>query len=122
MSYVPGFKPLVSRYAVLKQPLEPPEDIVPIVAVTAPWPQIVIPDAVTSIPKIVPFTTFGALTNCIEVAILPETEGVGVAVAFAVGVVVVAMVAVGEGVTVDAEVTDAIPHVTNSSCCIAMLA
>jgi len=89
MSYVPGFKPLVSRYAVLKQSLEPPEDIVPIVAVTAPWPQIVIPDAVTSIPKMVPFSTFGLLTNCIKVAILPE--GVGVA---AVGD------ALGDGVTV----------------------
>jgi hypothetical protein len=88
MSYVPGFKPIVSRYAVLKQSLEPPEDIVPIVAVTAPWPQIVIPDAVTSIPKIVPLVTFGLLTNCIEVAILPE--GVGVA---AVGD------ALGDGVT-----------------------
>jgi hypothetical protein len=89
MSYVPGFKPLVSRYAVRKQSLEPPEDIVPIVAMTAPWPQIVIPDVVTSIPKMVPFFTFGSLTNCIEVAILPE--GVGVA---AVGD------ALGDGVTV----------------------
>ena len=88
MSYVPGFKLLVSRYAVRKQALEPPEDIVPIVAVTAPWPQIVIPDAVTSIPKMVPFFTFGSLTNCIKVAILPE--GVGVA---AVGD------ALGDGVT-----------------------
>ena len=47
-----------------------------------------IPDAVTSIPKIVPLVTFGLLTNCIEVAILPE--GVGVA---AVGD------ALGDGVT-----------------------
>lgn len=61
----------------------------PIVVVTAPWPQIRIPDASTLIPKLVPFATFGSLTNCIEVAIIPE--GVGVA---AVGD------ALGDGVTV----------------------
>ncbi|MGZ4863394.1 MAG: hypothetical protein ACXV5H_02245 [Halobacteriota archaeon] len=104
---MPGFKPLVSRNAVLKQSLEPPEDIVPIVAVTAPWPQILIPDAVTSIPKTVPFTTFGSLANCIAVAVLPE--GVGVAAvgdALGDGVIVGEVVAVL--VVVEVLVTDVV--------------
>jgi hypothetical protein len=62
---------------------------VPIVAVTAPWPQMRIPDAITLIPQLVPFATFGSLTNCIEVVII--AEGVDVA---AVGD------ALGDGVTV----------------------
>ncbi len=57
---------------------------------TAPWPQIVIPDASTLMNKVPPFATVGSLANCIVVVIFPE--GVGIA---AVGD------ALGDGVTLD---------------------
>jgi hypothetical protein len=65
---------------------------VPIVAVTAPWPQIRIPDAITLIPKLVPFVTFGSLTNCIEVVIIPDTDGDALGDGVTVGEVVTAVV------------------------------
>jgi hypothetical protein len=58
---------------------------VPIVAVTVPWPQIRIPDAITLIPNIwdegTLLLTLGTLANWIEVANLPDPEGAGVGVA-----------------------------------------
>jgi hypothetical protein len=60
---------------------------VPSETVTAPRLQIRSPDAeeITSIPKLVPFTTLGSWANRIEVAIFPDTEGVGVAFGDALG-------------------------------------
>ena len=69
-----------------------------------------IPDAITLIPQLVPFATFGSLTNCIEVVIIAEgvdvaavgdALGDGVTVGEVVAAVVVAAVVVAAVVVAD---------------------
>ena len=95
--YVPfGKPPLSVKYAVLKQPLAPPEFTCPIDwpfirTVTVP-PQTVIPYEVTGIAKFIgfPFVKVGTRglfkpVAAIDVGILPDAGGTAVGVALALG-------------------------------------
>jgi hypothetical protein len=117
--YLPfGKPPLSVKYAVLKQPLAPPEVTCPtdlpfIRTVTLP-PQMVIPPEVTCIAKLIgfPFVKVGRggllkPVAAIEVAIFPDAVGVGVAVGFGDAVGVEDALALGDGVTLGAAVLTA---------------
>ncbi|MFZ0011448.1 MAG: hypothetical protein WAL97_06040 [Halobacteriota archaeon] len=91
-----GKPPLSVKYAVLKQPLAPPEFTCPIDwpfirTVTVP-PQTVIPYEVTGIAKFIgfPFVKVGMRglfkpVAAIDVGILPDAGGTAVGVALALG-------------------------------------
>lgn len=91
-----GKPPLSVKYAVLKQPLAPPEFTCPIDwpfirTVTVP-PQTVIPYEVTGIAKFIgfPFVKVGTRglfkpVAAIDVGILPDAGGTAVGVALALG-------------------------------------
>jgi len=99
---VPGLRLPASSTAVAAQPLDPPDETVPIgcasnpATVTVPWPQIKPDSLSTSIPTVGKLLlTLGTLANRIEVEICAAVAvGVGDGETPATGVVVTAAVAV----------------------------